>query len=76
MVGEARILASAATAAEMTELPPAAMAALLEQAPQMGEVGRFFLACFGSFDFKGIERKLPEQTFSGRARARGGSPRV
>jgi len=65
LVGGARILASAATAAEMPELPPAAMAALVEQAPQMGELGRFFLDCFGAFDFRGIELKLPEETFSG-----------
>ncbi len=61
----ARIVASELTAAEMTELPPAAMAALVEQAPNMGELGAFFLACFGAFDFAGIELVLPEQTFSG-----------
>jgi cyclase len=65
LVGGARIVASERTAAEMTELPPAAMAALLEQAPAMGELGAFFLRCFGAFDFKGIELALPEQTFSG-----------
>lgn len=65
LVGGARIIASAQTAAEMTELPPAAMAALVEQAPAMGELGAFFLECFGSFDFKGIELKLPEETFTG-----------
>jgi cyclase len=61
----ARIVASERTAAEMTELPPAAMAALVEQAPNMGELGAFFLDCFGAFDFSGIELVLPEQTFSG-----------
>jgi cyclase len=61
----ARIVASAQTAAEMTELPPAAMAALVEQAPNMGELGAFFLDCFGAFDFSGIELVLPEETFSG-----------
>jgi cyclase len=65
LVGEARILASERTAAEMVELPPAAMAALVEQAPAMGELGAFFLSCFGSFDFKGIELALPDETFSG-----------
>jgi cyclase len=65
LVGGARIVASERTAAEMTELPPAAMAALVEQAPAMGELGAFFLECFGAFDFKGIELALPEQTFSG-----------
>jgi glyoxylase-like metal-dependent hydrolase (beta-lactamase superfamily II) len=65
LVGGARIVASERTAAEMSELPPAAMAALLEQAPAMGETGAFFLECFGAFDFKGIELALPEETFAG-----------
>ena len=65
LVGGARIVASERTAGEMAELPPAAMAALVEQAPQMGELGAFFLHCFGAFDFAGIELALPEQTFVG-----------
>jgi cyclase len=65
LVDGARILASERTAAEMPELPPAAMAALIEQAPAMGELGRFFLECFGAFDFNGIELALPDETFSG-----------
>jgi cyclase len=65
LVGDALIVASERTAAEMTELPPAAMAALVAQAPQMGELGEFFLRCFGAFDFDGIELVLPQQTFSG-----------
>jgi cyclase len=65
LVGEARIVASERTAAEMTELPPAAMAALAEQAPKLGELGAFFLDCFGAFDFSGIELALPDETFSG-----------
>jgi len=65
LVRGARIVASERTAAEMTELPPAAMAALVEQAPKMGELGAFFLHCFGAFDFGEIELVLPEQTFSG-----------
>jgi glyoxylase-like metal-dependent hydrolase (beta-lactamase superfamily II) len=65
LVAGARIIASEQTAAEMPELPPAAMHALVEQAPQMGELGAFFLNCFGSFDFTGIELALPSETFSG-----------
>jgi cyclase len=65
LVDGARIVASERTAAEMSELPPAAMAALLEQAPAMGETGAFFLECFGAFDFKGIELALPQETFAG-----------
>jgi len=65
LVGGARIVASERTAAEMSELPPAAMAALVAQAPEMGELGTFFLRCFGAFDFDGIELALPDETFSG-----------
>jgi glyoxylase-like metal-dependent hydrolase (beta-lactamase superfamily II) len=63
--GGARIIASERTAAEMAELPPAAFAALAEQAPKMGAVGEFFLDCFGQFDFTGLELLLPEETFAG-----------
>jgi cyclase len=65
LVGDALIVASAHTAEEMKELPPAAMAALVEQAPQLGELGEFFLRCFGAFEFDGIELALPRETFSG-----------
>jgi cyclase len=61
----AHILASRKTAEEMLELPPAAMAALAEAAPQMGRVGEFMLECFGSFDFAGIELTPPDETFEG-----------
>jgi cyclase len=65
LVGGARIIASRQTAEEMTELPPSAIAALKEAAPQMGKVGEFFLECFGSFDFAGIDLVAPSDTFDG-----------
>lgn len=65
LVSGARIVASAATAAEMSVLPPAAFATLLEQAPNMGEVGAFFAECFGAFDFSDLELVLPSETFDG-----------
>jgi cyclase len=76
LVRDARIVASSATAAEMTELPPAAFAALVEQAPQMGEVGAFFLDCFGAFDFNRIEQVLPPETFDGELTLAVGSKEV
>jgi glyoxylase-like metal-dependent hydrolase (beta-lactamase superfamily II) len=76
LVKGARIVASERTAAEMPELPPAAMAALVEQAPQMGELGAFFLRCFGSFDFAGIELALPQETFTGELTLRVGTREV
>jgi cyclase len=49
------------------------MAALIEQAPQLGELGEFFLRCFGAFDFDGIELRLPQRTFNGELRLRVGA---
>jgi glyoxylase-like metal-dependent hydrolase (beta-lactamase superfamily II) len=65
LLADARIVASERTVAEMGELPPSAMAALVAQAPAMGELGEFFLQCFGAFDFEGIELVLPDEAFSG-----------
>ncbi len=76
LVVGARIVASEQTAAEMTELPPAAMAALVEQAPNMGRLGEFFLRCFGSFSFQGIEPVPPQETFSGELAVRVGDREV
>lgn len=76
LVGGARIVASERTASEMPELPPAAMAALVEHAPGMGELGAFFLRCFGAFDFAGIELRLPDETFSGELTLRVGGREV
>src|SRR6202007_1041628 len=44
--------------------PPRAMAQLVERAPAMGELGAFFLECFGAFEFQGVELRLPDETFS------------
>jgi cyclase len=65
LLAGARIIATEDAAAEMSQLPPAAMAALVAQAPQMGELGEFFLRCFSPFDFEQIELTLPSETFSG-----------
>ena len=65
LVRDARIVASARTAEEMVELPASAMAALMAQAPAMGQAGAFFLRCFGQFSFDGIEAALPSDTFEG-----------
>src|SRR4051794_31348429 len=52
LLDRAEIIASTATAHEMTEVPPAMMAAL-NQAP--GDVGELFRSFFGAFEFSGIE---------------------
>ncbi len=76
LVMGARIISSEQAADVMAELPPAAMAALIEQAPKMGQLGEFFLACFGGFDFSDIELTLPDQTFNGELTLHVGSRRL
>jgi glyoxylase-like metal-dependent hydrolase (beta-lactamase superfamily II) len=76
LLAGSRIVASERTAEEMSELPPAAMAALVAQAPQMGALGEFFLRCFGGFDFDGIEPAPPDETFSGELELRIGGRQV
>ena len=41
----------------------------------MGELGAFFLDCFGTFDFAGIELTLPDETFSGELALRSATAR-
>ncbi len=63
LVEGANIVASSATAREMTEVPPSMLAAL-NKAP--GEVGDLFRSFFGDFEFDGINLSLPTQTFDKR----------
>jgi len=63
LVEGANIVASSATAREMTEVPPSMLAAL-NKAP--GEVGVLFRSFFGDFEFDGIDLSLPTQTFDKR----------
>lgn len=65
-VPKATIIASNAAIAEMAHESPAMMAGLIEQAPNMGELGEFFLHCFGSFDFAGVDRRMPDVGFDGK----------
>jgi cyclase len=60
----------------MPELPPAAMAMLVKQAPGMGELDEFFLRCFGAFDSEGVELALPSETFTGELTLRVGAREV
>jgi len=65
LVSDARIIASTASAMEMSELPPDAMAAIMEMTAGMGPVGDYFRHCFGQFQFAGIRHTPPTQTFDG-----------
>ena len=64
LVHGADIIMSAATAEELAHENPEMMLNLIEQAPQMGEMGEFFLHCFGAFDFRDITTPPPTRTFS------------
>lgn len=62
----AEIIATDACAAEFaTETPPELMQALIEQAPAMGALGKFFSEAFGRFQYEGITLTPPTRTFTG-----------
>ncbi|MEY4361908.1 MAG: hypothetical protein RL391_1214 [Actinomycetota bacterium] len=63
LVDGAEVIASTAAAHEMAAVPPAMLAAM-NAAP--GEIGELFRGFFGSFEFSGIEQRLPTRTFDGR----------
>ena len=63
LVTGAEIIASTASAEEMNELPPEALAAFVEAARDMGPTGEYFLHCFGKFRFDGIRFTPPTRTF-------------
>lgn len=65
LVSGARIIASSASAAEMSELPPEALAAIMDVAKDMGPAGAYLIHCFGEFQFKGIQHTPPTETFDG-----------
>ena len=63
LVTGAEIIASSASAEEMSELPPEVMAALMASASELGGLGQYLLHCFGSFRFDGIRFTPPTRTF-------------
>ncbi len=76
LLPEARVVASKASAEEMSELPPATLAAFLENAEALGPAGLFFKQCFSPFDFRNIELSPPDETFSGELELKVGDKRV
>jgi glyoxylase-like metal-dependent hydrolase (beta-lactamase superfamily II) len=66
LVGNARIIASTASAEEMNAMTPAIMAAFLKGADDMGQAGAFLRRAFGEFEFDGITMTPPTETFDGR----------
>ncbi|MCX7065563.1 MAG: MBL fold metallo-hydrolase, partial [Proteobacteria bacterium] len=65
LVTGAQIIASRATADELAHESPRMMAALIKRAPEMGELGAFFLYCFGAFHFEEVTQTPPTRTFEG-----------
>ncbi len=63
LVEGAEVIASAASAAEMENLPPAALAALLS-AQFEPPLGRYMQEAFGPFSFEGIEPPTVDRTFT------------
>jgi glyoxylase-like metal-dependent hydrolase (beta-lactamase superfamily II) len=76
LVTGAEIVASAASAKEMDEVPPSALAALLAAAPGLGQAGTYLQEIFGAFTFEGIEVAPPTTTFEGALDLRVGDRRV
>ncbi|HTO53554.1 MAG TPA: MBL fold metallo-hydrolase [Myxococcota bacterium] len=76
LVAGARIVASRASAEEMDELPPAAMARVIENAAALGPAGEYFKRVFAPFDFRGIAYTPPTETFDGELRLRVGAKEV
>jgi glyoxylase-like metal-dependent hydrolase (beta-lactamase superfamily II) len=76
LVAGAEIIASSAAAAEMKREDPRTMQQFAEAASQLGELGEYFLHCFGAFDFHGIARPLPTLTFDGELTRTVGAKRV
>lgn len=76
LVGNARIIASARTAAEMLETPPERMAMLMKQASALGAFGAFASRIFAPFDFENITLTPPNSTFEGQLDLRVGTKEV
>lgn len=65
LVAGADIIASAASALEMSELTPEMMAAIMASTADLGPLGEYFRHCFGQFRFDGIRFTPPTRTFEG-----------
>ena len=66
LVAGAEIIASARTAEEMTTgVTPAVMAMMMQQAPNMGQLGAYLRRIFGPFEWDNITLMPPTKTFEG-----------
>src|SRR5205823_14429292 len=77
LVADAQIIASARTAEEMQEgVTPQQLAALLKQAPQLGQLGKFAGRIFAPFKFDNITLTSPTKTFEGELSLKVGNKEV
>jgi len=76
LVAGAEIIASTASALEMGELPPQAMAAIMQSAGELGQLGEYLQRCFGQFRFDSIQFTPPTRTFDGELDLRVGDKQV
>ncbi len=76
LVEGAEIIASKACAEELDQTPPQMLAQLAKNAPNMGDLGDFFIQCFGQFTFDGIKPLKPTRTFEKRLDISVGSKEV
>ena len=65
LIENAEIIASAASAEEFSDAPPAMLAEMVANADQMGELGEFVKHIFAGFQFEGLELKTPTRTYNG-----------
>jgi cyclase len=65
LVADAEIVASAASAREMDEVPPSMLAGLMRATDSLGDAGTYLRDIFGPFTFEGIEPVPPTATFDG-----------
>lgn len=76
LVTGAEIIASKASADEMEELPPQALAGLMAAAPNMGQTGQWMLDNFSAFDFTTASLKMPTRTFEKELKLKVGNKQV
>ncbi len=77
LVADAQIIASQKTADEMVEgVQAAQMAAMVKQAPALGQTGAFVLHAFGPFNFDNIILTPPSKTFEGQTTVQVGGKTV
>lgn len=62
---QAEIIASAASAKEMAEVPPATLAMFKAAGAKLGPAGAYFADIFAPFDFGNVDERMPTKTFSG-----------